>query len=265
MRRIGRILSTALITAGLVVLLDVGITLAWGEPVSTVRGWLAQRDAAEELERLEARFPPGEEDVDRGEVSRLAQRLARRVGEGRAIGRVRIPAIGLDVVMVEGTETETLRRGPGHYPETVLPGQRGTVAIAGHRTTYLAPFRSIDEIGRGDEVIVDMPYARFVYRFEKQRIVDPTRVGVVRDVGHDRVVLTACHPLYSAAQRIVVFARLANVQPPGGGAEASGDGAVAGVAGPSLRPAFAGGAGLVGIVVVMLLIGGRDRSPPPLS
>jgi hypothetical protein len=72
MRRIGRILSTALITAGLVVLLDVGITLAWGEPVSTVRGWLAQRDAAEELERLEARFPPGEEDVDRGEVSRLA-------------------------------------------------------------------------------------------------------------------------------------------------------------------------------------------------
>lgn len=118
--------------------------------------------------------------------------------------------------MIHGTETASLQRGPGHYPETAFPGQPGTVAITGHRTTYLAPFRRINEIDRGDEVVVEMPYATFTYRFDQQRIVDPSQVGVVRDVGHNRVVLTACHQLYSAAQRIVVFARLVDVDPPGG-------------------------------------------------
>lgn len=96
----------------------------------------------------------------------------------------------------------------------MLPGQRGTVGIAGHRTTYGAPFRRIDEIERGDEIVVEMPYARFVYRFERSRIVDPSQVGVVRDVERDRLVLTACHPLYSAAERYVVFARQVEVHRP---------------------------------------------------
>jgi sortase A len=254
MTRVARVVSITLITAGLVVLLDVGLTLAWSEPVSTLRGWLAQRDVAEELDALEERYarrPPitvdGEIDPDK--VRRLADGLAGRAREGDAIGRMKIPAIDLNIVAVHGTETATLQKGPGHYPETAFPGQRGTVAFAGHRTTYLAPFRKINEIGRGDEVIVEMPYATFTYRFEKQRIVDPSQVGVVRDVGHDRVVLTACHPLYSAAQRIVVFARLVDVDPPGGDDERR--------AGPSLAAA----GGLVGIVAVMSLAPGwRSRS-----
>ena len=81
------------------------------------------------------------------------------------------------------------------------------MAIAGHRTTYGAPFRHIDELERGDRIVMRMPYGRFTYRVERTRIVDPSEVGVVRDVGHEQLVLTACHPLYSAAQRIVVFAR----------------------------------------------------------
>ncbi|MGH6886946.1 MAG: class E sortase, partial [Geminicoccales bacterium] len=133
---------------------------------------------------------------------------------GHAVGRIRIPAIDVDKVVVEGTDTASLRKGPGHYPGTVLPGRPGTTAIAGHRTTYGAPGRRIDEIERGDEIVVEMPYARFSYRFERSRIVDPSHVGVVRDVDHDRLVLTACHPLYSASQRYVVFARLVGVGPP---------------------------------------------------
>jgi len=264
MSRAARIASTALVTAGLVVLLDVGITLAWSEPVSTVRGWLGQRDVAEGLETLEERYAGRtvtvDGEVEPGRVRRLADRLAGQAREGEAIGRVKIPEIDLNIAVVHGTETASLQKGPGHYPDTSFPGQPGTVAIAGHRTTYLAPFRHIDEIGRGDEVILEMPYADFTYRFEKQRIVDPSQVGVVRDVGHDRVVLTACHPLYSAAQRIVVFGRLVDVDPPGGDDERTARGRrgnVPEIAEAGLGPALAGAAGLVLIVALMSLTGRR--------
>ena len=116
--------------------------------------------------------------------------------------------------MVEGVDPASLRKGPGHYPDTAMPGERGTVAVAGHRTTYLAPFRHIDELDRGDRVVISMPYGRFVYRVERTRIVDPTALWVLRRVGYDRLVLTACHPLYSAARRIVVFARFERRRPP---------------------------------------------------
>lgn len=272
--RVARILSTALITAGLVLLLDVGMTLAWSEPVSTLRGWLAQRDAEKQLEGLEERFAERrtttvDGTVDPARVRRPADRLADRAREGQAIGRLKIGAIDLNIVMVQGTETASLQKGPGHYPDTVFPGQPGTVGIAGHRTTYLAPFRRINEIGRGDEIVAEMPYATFTYRFEKQRIVDPSQVGVVRDVGHDRVVLTACHPLYSAAQRIVVFARLVDVDPPGGDDERTvGRGRSAGqeIAEPGLGPTVASAGGLVLIVAVMSLAGRRGlrRAAPRL-
>ena len=111
------------------------------------------------------------------------------------------------------TAAETLRKGPAHYPDTALPGQGGTVAVAGHRTTYLAPFRSIDELRRGQPIVVTMPYGRFTYRVERARIVEPTALWVTRRAAHERLVLTACHPLYSAEQRIVVFARLTQSEP----------------------------------------------------
>jgi sortase A len=284
------IASTALITAGLVVLLDVGMTLAWSEPVSTLHGWLAQREAAQQLEEVTERFEerlaaqpptptrgstPEDEKLDPAEVSRLADLFEDDVENGDAIGRIMIPAIDLNIVLVQGTSTADLQKGPGHYPETVLPGQRGTVAFAGHRTNYLAPFRHLDELGPGDEVTIEMPYATFIYRFEKQLIVDPTRVGVVRDVDHNRLVLTACHPLYSAAQRIVVFARQVDVDPPGGDDEPAAprpDGGQAQPANqadqaeeidePDLGPALASAGGLVVIAVGMLLLPGRRSEPP---
>ena len=117
--------------------------------------------------------------------------------------------------MVAGTDTADLRHGPGHYPGTPLPGARGTVAIAGHRTTYGAPFRKLDKLGKGDRIEVRMPYGTFVYRVEQRRIVAPTAIWVTRRTSYDRLILSACHPLYSAAKRIVVFARLIDTRPKG--------------------------------------------------
>jgi sortase A len=117
--------------------------------------------------------------------------------------------------MVQGTDAGDLRDGPGHYVDTPLPGEPGTVALAGHRTTYLAPFRDIDQLEHGDDIRLRMPYADFDYQVERTRIVAPTATWVTRRIGYDRLVLTACHPLYSAAQRIVVLARLVRTQPRG--------------------------------------------------
>jgi sortase A len=94
-----------------------------------------------------------------------------------------------------------------------MPGDRGTTAIAGHRTTYGAPFRHIDELKKGDKITLDLPYGRFVYHVEKLKIVDDQDLSVLKRVGYDRLVLSACHPLYSAAQRIIAFSRLVRKEP----------------------------------------------------
>jgi sortase A len=176
---------------GVLLLVDAVLTVTWQEPISS---FFANR-----------------------EQSKLGDALAsapRRVHErkplrGDAIGKITLPTQDRSYYVIEGTGTKDLRKGPGHYSDTPLPGTRGTVAIAGHRTTYLAPFRKIDKLKRGDRVIVDMTYGRFVYRVEGTQIVKPNQTQVKRRVGHDRLILTACHPPYSAAERIVVFARYA--------------------------------------------------------
>jgi sortase A len=228
--RILRILSTALITAGLVVLADVGLTLAWKEPLSALYGSIQQREAEDQLDELKDRFPAAEDlaaadrlgSIER-QVEHLADEFEAEVETGKAIGRIQIDAIDLDVVVVEGTDTASLQKGPGHYSRSddantrmvgdgsAFPGQGETVGIAGHRTTYLAPFRRLDELEPGDELVLEMPYATFTYEVQKTEIVDPSEFDVVRNVGYERLVLTACHPLYSAAQRIVAFGELTDI------------------------------------------------------
>jgi sortase A len=212
-----RILSTALITAGLVLLADVGVTLAWEEPVSFLYGSIQQDRAANQLDELEESFLSGPLPDIRGladvrAAGELADVFERELDTGEGIGRVEIPSIDLDAVLVQGTDTGTLQKGPAHYPDTGLPGQGTTVGIAGHRTTYLAPFRDIDALGAGDEVVVEMPYGDFTYEVERSAIVDPSDVHIVRDVDRERLVLTACHPLYSAAERYAAFARLTEIE-----------------------------------------------------
>jgi sortase A len=213
-----RILSVTLITAGLVVLADVATTLAWKEPVSTVYGSIQQGKAEDQLADLESKFPARADlrkvahvDDIRQKVEILADLFAKRIHTGEGIGRIQMRSIDVDVVAVQGTDTASLQKGPGHYPDTPFPGQGGTTAFAGHRTTYLAPFRHLDALDPGDEIQVSMPYANFAYRVQKTKVVDDSAVNIIHKVGYERLVLTACHPLYSAAQRIAAFAKLREV------------------------------------------------------
>ena len=117
-----------------------------------------------------------------------------------------------------------LKRGPGHYPDSPLPGQPGNAAIAGHRTTYGAPFNRLDELEQGDEILVTTAQGAFRYEVQRQLIVNPDQVEVLDDFGDDRLTLTACHPKYSARQRIVVVASLVGDAAPGPATGPSGDG-----------------------------------------
>jgi sortase A len=214
-RRVLRAFSTVLIVAGVLLLADAAATLLWQEPLSAVYTRVQQNRLGDRLEDLErAPLEPVEQralerirDPDRRLAFR-ARALDRRLEPGDPAGRLAIPEIGVSDVFVQGTDGAELRTGPGHYPDTPLPGERGTVAIAGHRTTYGAPFREVDKLEGGDRIELRMPYGRFTYRVERTRIVEPTETSVIDRVDHDQLVLSACHPLYSAAQRIIVFARL---------------------------------------------------------
>jgi sortase A len=195
MRAVLRFVASVMMVSGTLLIADAAVTLLWQEPVSAYVGSQKQQE-------LKKAFldPP--------------QRVIRRQPlKGDSIARIEIPAIGLSEYVVEGTDVESLRKGPGHYPETPLPGDSGTAAIAGHRTTYGAPFRHIDELKRGNPILIDMPDGRFVYRVERTKIVDDQDLSVLDEVGYQRLVLSACHPLYSAAERIIVFARLARREP----------------------------------------------------
>lgn len=208
-----RALGIVLVALGMLLLADAAITLAWQEPISAWRAERSQHRLAAQLRTLELRTPHGAGTG--AAIAASARALARSARDGQAVGELRIARIGLRAVVVRGTTPADLRTGPGMLTRTPLPGQRGTTAIAGHRTTYGAPFRSIDALRRGDAVTLRMPYASFRYAVEGTRIVSPRDLSVLRRVRHNRLVLSACHPLYSAAQRIVVFARLVSVSPPG--------------------------------------------------
>jgi sortase A len=219
------VLAATLIVAGVLALLDAGITLVWQEPISALiaklrqdnlRGTLAQLEHAPvtlgELHKL-ASLPD-----ERRRVAYLAQELERSAPNGGAVGRIIIPHIGVDFVVVKGTDTEDLKSGPGVYSDTSFPGVAGTTAIAGHRTTYLAPFRHIDSLRPGDHILLDMPYAHFTYTVIGQRVVAPTDVSAaVSEVGYSRLVLSACTPLFSAAKRLLVYATLTRTVPVGTG------------------------------------------------
>jgi sortase A len=208
-----RALGTALLVAGLLVLADVAVTMAWQEPVSALRGARAQHRLAGELRRLELAAPVrgAARAAVPARLASAARSFARSRREGTAVAELRIPRIGLRAVVVRGTAPDDLREGPGLLDGTPLPGEHGTTAIAGHRTTYGAPFRHLDALRRGDAIALRLPYGSFRYAVEATRVVDPGDLSVLRRVHHDRLVLSACHPLFSAARRIVVLARLVEV------------------------------------------------------
>jgi sortase A len=125
-----------------------------------------------------------------------------------AVARIEIPAIGVDAYVVEGTGSVALAQGPGHYPETPLPGRDGNSAIAGHRTMYGHVFHDLHELEAGDEIVTYTSETRATYRILEIVVVDPSEVDVVAPTDEPRLTLTTCHPIGSAAQRLVVVAEL---------------------------------------------------------
>lgn len=220
----------ALVAAGAALVLDGVLTLAWQEPLGALRQahaqsslerglgvqerrWAAFSGAGVALSPLPVPASAGGPLTPIPQLSRtpdqrtLVSAFSARLRRGDAAGRLLIPALGVDEVVVEGTTDALLTRGPGHYEGTRLPGRGGTVGIAGHRTTHGAPLRDADRLRRGDRIVVEMPYGRFAYVVTAARLVAPSDVGVLRHRGRrERLVLTTCHPLHSQSQRLVVEA-----------------------------------------------------------
>ncbi len=218
-------LAYVLIALGALALIDAGVTLVWQEPITALYAKLRQDSLSGTLRAAERAAPtlPERRELaslpdERRRIAFLASELQRRAGDGSPVGRIEIPRIGANYVVVKGTDTSDLESGPGIYSETSFPGAPGaaTTAIAGHRTTYLAPFRHIDSLRQGSRILLNMPYAHFTYTVIGERVVAPTDVSAaVGEVGYSRLVLSACTPLFSAAKRLLVFARLTRTVPVG--------------------------------------------------
>ena len=133
----------------------------------------------------------------------------RDLKTGDSLTRIKIPAINVDVVVVEGITPTALRAGAGHYPQTPLPCEKGNVAIAGHRTTYGKPFADLDQMKAGDQVELDTPVGGCVYQLKRgPYIVDKSDTSVLNSTPDQTLTLTSCHPKGSAAKRIIVKAVL---------------------------------------------------------
>lgn len=211
LRRVLGIVGRVLIATGVLVLLFVVYQL-WGTSLVEARAQNALEDDFAAV--LAAPEPPPPESEPSPAATAPATTTSTSAPEslqpqeGSAVARLEIPAIGVDKIVVEGVSQPDLRRGPGHYPGTPLPGQAGNAAIAGHRTTYGAPFYRLDELEPGDVIRVTTGGGEFGYQVIGSEVVAPTRVDVLDDFGDDRLTLTTCNPRYSAAQRLIVTARL---------------------------------------------------------
>jgi sortase A len=226
--------AVALIVLGVLALLDAVVTLVWQEPITALYALLEQDHLSGELRSAEHAAPTPVErralaslSDERSRIEYLASQAQRHTPDGAPIGRIWIPRVDASYIVVDGTDTEDLIKGPGIYRETHFPGVPGTTAIAGHRTTWLAPFREINFLKPGNRIVLKMPYAQFTYRVTGQRVVSPSDVpAAAAEVGYTRLVLSACTPVFSAAKRLLVYARLTRTVPEGAARELPG-GAIA--------------------------------------
>jgi sortase A len=202
---IGRVL----VTVGLLILLFVAYQL-WGTGIYEAR---AQFDLESEFDRdLARREPQSTTSTTAGTTSTTAPvELPATPAGGDPVGVITIDKIGVDKVVVEGTTVPDLRQGPGHYAGSAMPGQLGNAAIAGHRTTYGAPFGDLDQLAPGDTISVRMLTGTWRYQLTRDPfVVSPSQTEVLDPVpGEATLTLTTCHPRYSASERLIVQARLA--------------------------------------------------------
>lgn len=226
---------------GLGLLLFVVITVVNGDPFTALAARGAQSDLDAQLAMSTAAFEGGSgtsgetQAPDPRLTNAAAAKYRKSLGVGDAAGRIQIQPIGVRSVVVNGTSVNDLRKGPGFYPQTAFPGQGRPVAIAGHRTTYGAPFLDVDKMQAGMPIKLTMPYGTFIYKVTRTEIIEPTDWSIIQTGAAlppglqkkvaagapcpggncEHLVLTACNPKYSAAQRIAVFAVLESVTPAG--------------------------------------------------
>jgi len=220
----GHRLGTFLLVIGLGVLAWAATVYLWKDPFTTAYTAYEQRRLASKLDEQFASYEPLRTPVvahpgqpkpkpkPHDNVKREARRYRLTSEDGDAIARLRIPRLGLSAVVVNGTGVDDLRRGPGRHLESFMPGERELVYIAGHRTTYGAPFGDINELKPGDPITVEVPYATIVYRVTRHRIVDDNDISVLESPHHEELVLQACHPRFFASQRYLVYARPVSVK-----------------------------------------------------
>jgi sortase A len=204
-------LGRVLVTAGILILLFVAYQL-WGTGIYEAR---AQSDLQHQFERqLATTTTTPATTVPGTPTTTLAPMEVPPKGE--VVARISIPKIGVDKYVVEGVDVDDLRKGPGRYPATQLPGHEGTTAIAGHRTTYGAPFGDLDQLAAGDKIVLTTVQGTFTYVVSDLKVVDPNDGSVLSNVpdigrpGHSlaTVTLTTCNPKFSAETRLVVLGKL---------------------------------------------------------
>jgi sortase A len=225
MRRLSRIAGTILAVAGLGMLAWVLVVWRWQDPFTALYTHWKQHQLSQAYERRFSAYEPAQLRRNEVSVSARTKVIAREArlyrihsGRGQAIGRIRVPRLDLNMILVNGTDHSSLTKGPGRDRRTYMPGEGQLIYIAGHRTTYLAPFAHIERLRSGDAVTLEVPYATFRYRVFKHRIVGAHEMSVLRSHGVEVVELQACHPRFFASQRYIAYARLVRVEPRGGAA-----------------------------------------------
>ena len=235
-RRLLRLTGTLMIVAGVGTLAWALLVWQWQDPFTAIYTHFKQRELASSYaKRFEAFRPPAAASAlslaaKRRAVAREARRYRLTSHRGEALGRMRIPRLGLNIILVDGTDHESLKRGPGRYagsaqdltgvvgkpPPDFMPGEGQLVYVAGHRTTYLAPFSHIDRLRTGDPVTLELPYATFEYRISVTRIVPANDLAMLKTHGREVLVLQACHPRFFSSHRYLAYARPVRIIPRGG-------------------------------------------------
>jgi sortase A len=192
----------------------------WEDPLTAALNYFDQRELAESFEHRLDEGRPGvaasAADV-RTALERNASAWRKSSKRGDAVARIRIPRLGLTEIVVNGTDHDSLKRGPGRYLGSAMPGEGELVYVAGHRTTYGAPFSRIDKLRKGDRVLLQLPYATFEYAITGHRIVAASQTSVLESKGYEQLALQACHPRFFATHRYIAYAKPVGVAPPGGG------------------------------------------------
>jgi sortase A len=234
MHRYVRVLGTFLAVAGALTLLWALLVWQWQDPFTALYTKWKQHELASQYDKqahsFQGSISNGSLGTERKSIARTAKRYRASAKRGQAIGRLRVPRMGVNMILVNGTDHDTLKKGPGRDRRTFMPGENRLVYIAGHRTTYLAPFSHIDAIRPGDRVTIEVPYGTFIYRATRHRIVKATDLSVLQSPRHEVLELQACHPRFFASHRYIAYAQLIRVEPRGGtpyepasvGAQASG-------------------------------------------